>query len=102
MEFRQFFSKVGVQPGATASSYIETQQTTTSRVDGDIARATKLSCAIYGPMQRQNDVSGAGVESCAIKVIIEFADIMRSDQILMEQFPDLEEDLKMQTDLIGT
>ena len=49
MEFRQFFSKVGVQPAATSSAYIETQSTTRSHGE-EIVRATKLSCAIYGPM----------------------------------------------------
>ncbi len=42
------------------------------------------------------------MEACSIKVNIEFADIMRSDQVLLEQFPDLEEELNMQISQIGT
>lgn len=70
--------------------------------EGEAVRGTKLSCAIYGPMQRQSDASGAGVEVCAIKVTIEFADIMRNDQVLLEQHPEMEEDLKLVTDTVGT
>lgn len=105
MEFREFFSKIGVQPGATSSAYLETQTTTTltgGKQEETVVRATKMTCAIYGPMQKQSDASGAGVEACSIKVAIDFADIMRSDQILIEQYPQLEEELKMQTDTIGT
>lgn len=53
-------------------------------------------------MQKQSDASGAGSEACTIKVTIEFADLMRSEQVLLDQHPEVEEDLKMQTDLIGT
>ena len=85
MEFRTFFTKVGVQPNATASIYMETVQSTkTAKTAIEETRATKLTCSIYGPMQKQNDASGAGQEQCAIKVTIEFADILRSDQILLE------------------
>ena len=65
-------------------------------------RATKLSCSVYGPMQKQNDASSQSNEACTIKVSLEFADSMRGDQILLEQYASLEEDLQRQMDTIGT
>ena len=45
MELRAFFQKTNFQPEATASAYLEM----TSPAD---LSSTKLSCSIYGPMQK--------------------------------------------------
>ena len=68
---RPFFSKVGLQTGALASSYIETNTESHSA-------STKVACAFFGPMQLQANAAGASSDSCQIKVNIEFADENKS------------------------
>lgn len=91
-DFRAFYHKFGVNPSAISSALIETVQTT-SRKDFEGERATKVICSIFGPMQKLRDASGVGSEACSVKVTIEFDDLMRSEQILLEQYPAVEEDL---------
>ena len=100
-DFRAFYHKFGVNPSAISSALIETVQTT-SRKDFEGERATKVICSIFGPMQKLKDASGVGSEACSVKVTIEFDDLMRSEQILLEQYPAVEEDLEMQLDQAGT
>ena len=100
-DFRAFFHKFGVNPNAISSAFIETVQTT-SRKDFKGDRSTKVVCSIFGPMQKQQDASGVGSEACSIKVVIEFDDLMRSEQILLDQYPQVEEELKMQMDQAGS
>ena len=65
MEFRAFFIRFDVHPGATSSAYIETQQVDPKSKEQS---STKLQCAMFGPMQKQSDASGAGQEACSIKI----------------------------------
>ena len=81
MEFRSFFKKPNFQPAATASAYIEVAPTESS------THSTKLSCQIFGPMQKQTDF-GLGAshsgESCTLKVGIDFADTLQADSLILE------------------
>ena len=77
MEFRSFFYKVNFQTNASASAYTETKNVQT---DGG---STKVSCAVFGPMQKQQDGTSTSNEGCSIKVNIDFADTTLSDSIIL-------------------
>ena len=66
-QIRPFFAKIGLQIGALASAYIETNSENSSE-------STKVACAFFGPMQLNANAAGASADSCQIKVNIEFAD----------------------------
>lgn len=51
-------------------------------------------------MQKQNDAGST--ESCTIKVAIDFADSLKGDQILLDQYASVDEDLQRQIESIGT
>lgn len=87
MELRAFFHKTNFLPQASASAYFEVTS------PGDKS-STKLSCCIYGPMQRDFGVVSA--EQCQIKVSIDFADSSMHDSLILQQYPDVEEQLKAQ------
>eukprot|EP00347_Sterkiella_histriomuscorum_P022038 403331903 len=102
MELRAFYQKTNFQPSATASAYLEVVsppivENPDQQLRGNIS--TKLSCVINGPMQKSNDFTqsnSGGQDACTIKVNIQFADSLQSDSLLLEQHPDIEEQLHLQ------
>ena len=80
---RPFFTKINLQQSAVASAYLETNSSSTTN-------STKIACAFFGPMQAT--AHGSAVDSCDIKVTIEFAD--ESKSALLSQLPIIDETLQ--------